>query len=566
MGPAPEVTDDAEAIAQAFHEARARLPARPPRFWWATALTVAAALSVAAGLVFAARAPSAPLRPDASERAAPPPSGAFAAGGKPSAGEAALRRAFAADAPGYFVALDRWASARRDGSGPAEVAEAERALDEARDRALAPDVRQALGEGAAPRLEALLATARVAAAGDADAGSASDDAFFDALGALDDALAAAGLGYFVDGDILADRGGPRRLTLAYFFEVERVVVFASGERRVRALEIRRIDHLNWTHTLLGFTRPHLSQALVMLDAIDQQLSTYLVPGLGEGAAVDIQDADEEPAPPWAAAVRARAGEIVREEYGALPGLDREAATTLGRLAARRRALFASWQVEASKHGLTIQQPTRLLLATDAAALRPLVPHDQLEELVSVDRALGEPRLDRVYGVLRDALGASIARHEVQHRLDLATRGERPMPAALEELVGPAYHDGKERTHALSARDELSAYLAELARDERTTRVNLGRLTRFLFDPRMAGTPECYAALVIVDGLEREVGGARPSAGPAARIFRGKLDREAIAASYLALTQRPATELAAAAEKLWERLFDGPLPPLAEIGR
>src|SRR4029079_9462073 len=92
------------------------------------------------------------------------------------------------------------------------------------------------------------------------------DAMLAAAGALDDALAAAGLGYFVDGDVITDRDG-RRMVIVYSFTVERVTLFSAGPldhaNVVRALHVRRLDTLNWSHTLLGFTRPHLRHAVIL---------------------------------------------------------------------------------------------------------------------------------------------------------------------------------------------------------------------------------------------------------------------------------------------------------------
>ncbi len=159
--------------------------------------------------------------------------------------------------------------------------------------------------------------------------------------------------------------------------------------------------------------------------------------------------------------------------------------------------------------------------------------------------------------LRDALASSVERHEVQHRLDALASGPPPMPRELEALVGPLEDAGKEVPLAAAARAELSAYLAELARDPRTPRVGLTLIARFLFDRSMHGAAECYAALVIVQGLAARLG----VPGGDALLTGRTVDRRAVATVWLALAALPPERLRAAARAQWEALFGAPLPEL-----
>jgi hypothetical protein len=569
--PGPDQIADALAVAAAYEAARAHMkPA--PRLWWATALlVVGVALGAGVGGLAALRASRPPQRADAAQRATVPPGGAYADGGKPDA-NALVSHALERDVPGYLIALDRWSQARRKGGDAAEIASIEEALAQARAGALAPEVRAAFGERGARCLEDLLARARAAAESPAGpSGDAAGDALMQSLGALNDALAGAGLGYFVDGDVIERTDGDRRLVIIYTFSVEGVTLFqvsrgttpaalAAGDDRVRSLHLRRLDHLNWTHTLLGFTRPHLREAVVLLDQVDENLVTYVLPGLGPDASVELFDDDDAAMPPGAAAVRARAGELVRTEYAAAPGLDRAAAARLGLGLARRRALFDGWQARVRARGITVQEPTTLKIGLDyGKALRGLVPDAELDELTAIDAELGDAHLTEVYAQLREVLVRSVERHEVQHRVDFARDDPGFMPKALARYVGPAERNGEERRHAALARDELSAYLGELARDEQTPRVNLSMLSRFLFKRRMWGTPECYAALVILEGLAAEL--TIPIANGAGLLQGGQIDRDALATAYLAITAREGSELRAAARRLWEKLFEGELPGL-----
>jgi hypothetical protein len=190
----------------------------------------------------------------------------------------------------------------------------------------------------------------------------------------------------------------------------------------------------------------------------------------------------------------------------------------------------------------------------------IVPRDELREMMEIDAALDDRTRIDAFAALRSALAASVERHEVQHRLDALGPQPPPMPAPLEARVGPLATGGKERRLAATARAELSAYLAELARDAQTPRVGLTLIARFLFDQRLQGSPECYAALTILEGLAEGLG--TPARAPL--VHAGAVDRRAAADLYLALTALPPARLNAAARTLWERLFAAPLPDLHKL--
>jgi hypothetical protein len=383
----------------------------------------------------------------------------------------------------------------------------------------------------------------------------------EATGAFDDELAAAGLGYFVDGDVITDLRTGHRLVIIYAFTVESVSLFTSGGATIRALDLRRLDHLNWSQSLLGFTRPHLREALVLLDQVDEQLVTYVLPGLGKGAKIELFDPDDASVTPALRdAVEGRAGELVRAEYGGAPGLDAGRAERLGLLLTRRRELFEGFEKRVSARGLLLRTPRLLRLDKDYdAALAGAVPQRDLDDLRRVDDEVGEKAFLDTYARLRDVLVDSVERHEAQHRLDYARPDPLPMPAPLEALVGPA-GEGESSRFAGQTRAELSAYLAELSRDERTTKVNLTMISRFLFSKQMQGMAESYSAVVIFEGLAAELGIPRA----AGLVTGGNIQRERAAEAYLALTALPPEALRTAAARLWAKLFEGPLPELRPV--
>jgi hypothetical protein len=558
--PARHARDDVAAVQAAYEEARARRPARGG-FWWATTALVLALAGTGGAIAATVKRMDGPLppapAPHVAEKPAPAPRGAFATGGTPAPlpGDEVIRRVFAKDLPAFLIALDRLSDARRTGAAPDERASLEQEVEAARARAAGADVTAALGEGAARALTALMDAA--AAAAGAKTGAA-DDALAEATGVLDDTLAAAGAGYFVDGDVIESDG--RRLVLAYAFAVERVSLFAAGSEAVRALHVRRIDRLNWSHTLLGFSRPHLRSAVVLLDQLEEQALDLTGPALAAGAPLRLFDDDPDGVPADVrAAVEARAGEIARASFGALPGL--EGASGLGEVLRRRREVLQALEKRAESRGATLVVPGKLRLPEGfAAQLEGFATKEELAALAKADKALERADMERTFGALRDAVAASVERHEVQHRLD--ARKPLAMPKALADLVGPAEKDGHERRHAATARAELSAYLAELARDAQTGAVGLGSVARFLFQRRSHGTPECYAAVVILEGLADTLG--LPKGDPL--VARGAVDRRAAGRLYLALAAQPPERVREAAKRLWEQLFAAPLADLRTLSK
>jgi hypothetical protein len=559
----PGLLDDPAAVAEAYAAARRARPYGFSKIWWRTiSILVVLSLGLVASAFGLARALGPRRVPDASERSAPPPRGAFASGGRPPPNPI-VKRALSDDVPSFFIALDRLSETRKEGGTAADLASAAQAVERAEAQVFTPDLKGALGPAAEQRLAELLQRARAAAAADPKLHEATGDAFMDATGAFDDELAAQGLGYFVDTDVLLEQSTGKRIVLFYGYAVENVGIFESGKSKVRALELRRIDRLNWSPTLIGFTRPNLREALVVLDQLDDELLTFLVPALGEGGVVPLFDEDTAERSPEVSRdlmrrVEVRAGELVREEVGAADRLDAATGKEMGRLLRRRRELIHGWRDRLKPRGVTLTAPKTLRIeGSFLAQLKSYVPPEEIEELERVDKELGGPAVANAFDRIRALLSASVERHEVQHRLDFARADPLPMPPRLEAMVGPVFHAGKERRAAVRARAELSAYVAELARDDRTTRVNLTLVTRFLFSRRMQGTAPSYAAIVILEGLGEEL--SIPVKGHL--VVGGNIDRDAASELWLSLVSRPAVDLQRAAGRLWAKLFGSPLAEL-----
>ncbi len=555
---------DAAAVAALHRRGARRRRRRGWRTWWPSASAVVLALVLlAAGAHAIARLLRPPARADASRRPAPASTGAYLRGGVP-ASDPLVARALRDDLPAFLVLLDEWVRAGNAPATPADAAARRAALEPrlaaAAARLASPALHAALGARAAFALERVVADLRAAAsATPAAAAAAAARRLLDDVGAFDDALAARDLGYYLDGDLVVDRGAGGRHVVLYAFEVVHVDLLSVDGEPLRALSLRRLDGLNAEQAVLGFSRPHLRDALVVLDEVDESLVGTLLPALALDARWILCDEDAHLArSPWSVATSARAAEIARAELGAALGLDAGAAAQLGVTLGARRALFDRWRERLEQDGVVLTTPRTLETPPRfGAALAGVVPEVELAELSTLSELLADAEQARVFAAARAVIARSIRRHEAQHRADYARAVALRMPAELARTSGMlATASGLPCASAIAARDELSAYLAELARDRVTPRLNLSLVARFVLDRRQWGTPEHHAALVILDELGTELG-----LPPGKLVVDGRVHRASAAARYLDLSEIEPERLRAAARRLWERLFAATLPDI-----
>jgi hypothetical protein len=181
-------------------------------------------------------------------------------------------------------------------------------------------------------------------------------------------------------------------------------------------------------------------------------------------------------------------------------------------------------------------------------------------LDGIEASLHEAPVEAAFDSARERIVRSIERHEVQHRLDYMRSEPLPMPPALERWTGPAEVDGREHRSAARARAEMSAYLAQLARDVSTTKADTTLALRFLLDQKMQGMAESYAALAMIEGLADEL--AIPIDAPL--VEHASIVRERAAKLYLAILDKPPEAIRAAAKRVWEKSFRCELPPLERL--
>ncbi|MDB4942654.1 MAG: hypothetical protein JWP97_2188 [Labilithrix sp.] len=437
-----------------------------------------------------------------------------------------------------------------------ELAEAEAALR-------GDDVREALGPRGAGAVGDLMTAAKAAAA--APAGdAASVEAFEMATARLDNALVAAGLPYFVDASVVLDPEKGSRMLLLYEFGIKATGLWASGDSRVRAVRLRRLDRLNWSHTLLGFVNPYRTYAVVLLDQVDEQLVTNVAPALAPDAPMPLlaseaeSDASPVPLPRETAAIAARAGVAVRAELGAVLDKDAASARELGEALQARRALFDKWNGRLRGRG-TLKSPPRLEVDVDALAreVGTALPAAEVEQLRALEKRLDAPGVRKAWASLRDTFLATVERHEVQHRLDQIIKISPPH--ALDALIPPGQGKSADdvREHVSA---ELSAYLAQIARDEQMARTSFTMLLRFVADPRVRGTAESYAAIIATEQLAAELG----VEGVAPIVHDRDVDDAHVDRAHREITAVTPEKLREAAGKVWARLYGRPLAPLLKL--
>lgn len=152
---------------------------------------------------------------------------------------------------------------------------------------------------------------------------------------------------------------------------------------------------------------------------------------------------------------------------------------------------------------------------------------------------------------RQLVVASIRHHEAQHKLDRAESLVYPLPLAR------ILSERKNEPFAVRARYELSGYLSQIASDTWIPQLTLWSLARHAFRRGGARVEEAYVAVVVVEGLARQLG--IESKGPV--VHGGEIDRDRLAALVGPLSIKNTVELRRAATALWAELFEAPLTRL-----
>ena len=507
--------EDRGEVRAAFEKAVSSAP-RAPRLWTATIVMAAALLAVAGAFVWV-RLSARRFDP----RATP------------------VGQALGPDLTEYAARVSHTRALVRHGDPPEDD------FTSARDRAQAT-LTTALGPETGGALIDLFRAYQTAAL-DPSAAMAGFRELTAEIQRFNGALTRARQPYLLDFFPVAD--GEPMLT-SYYVGAERGVR-ASGSS-IRVLYVQRLDSINRIVPLLGYTRPTLGAALVVLDLLERDLVTVIMPALREGAGASLVDSTtRDDGPRWVGDLEQRMGAVLRSDAQPVRS---SAIDRLVALLARRDDLFWQFAAAAYRVNLRAERPSRLVAPEVPEALGRLLAPSAVREWREINAELDTSRLraafDQVLGVFAD----QVERHELQHQLDFRA-GLMAVPHELRAMFGLSDDAPVDVTgNVASCRDELSAYLAQIARSADHAATNVALVSRAAFDRNLWGTPHSYAAAVVLPALSGEFG------GPEGKLIRGgAIDRALATDMILAVTARPGGEIARAAASVYGKLFGSDLP-------
>jgi hypothetical protein len=475
---------------------------------------------------------------------APSPA-AFEQGGVPRT-DAALGKAFATTFPKLVVATDAVAH------GAKEYADQRVALDaELRDPALLG----LLGERAAARftdiLDLLGEAVRTKPKGERLVNYVMR--LHDACGLLDDELARAGLGYFLDSDVWS--GEKAGHAVFYLYQVEEVRFVPGPAKPTRVLVVRRIDRLNVSRTELGMQVDYLRDPLVLRQPLEAYAVTKILPAIDADKPLRSGD-DAWEGEPEARALAKLAGQVIRQTLTAPLGDEVLRARVVGSLLADRERTVRDWRRQAAGRVSFVEIDTPLVDNEIFDALRGVVDESSLSYGGKLDVRLSELDVEGVVALVADVLTPSVARHEAQHARDEARETPLRLPEPLATLLGAEESARVEVPGALAwhIRNEMSGYLAQIAANPTMARVDLVLLAGWAFDRRAWGGAESYVAAYAIAQIAAELG-APLDAPP---IAEGAIDRARLAKAMLGILAKSDAEVAGAAGKAWATFFGEPL--------
>lgn len=461
---------------------------------------------------------------------------------EPPAPSHPLDAVFGEALPEFVVALDRRSSGE-ERPAPDDVASA-------RTRLL--DALRAPGAQGAELVEPMAALAE-ATEGYVDRVDGFDDMrWTNQLVLLHDALESADVPYYVDATLRDNLRTGRRRALVSTWDVRRRRVFRAGDALVRALDISRRDNLNFQRSLLGYTRPEIRGALVVVDRIERFLVEQVLPSVNAAAdSVIVRDYADESSTEWVTDferwahedLRREAEAVVVAEMGHRRALDALAAAIVG----RRNAVAALGNSLGGT--VAMRPPSRYVYDLRGIEFPQDADRVALRHVREAERTLQDEEVHQAYRLLVDARALSVAEHEVQHRLDYEADRLIDVPVQLNQYTGDT--DALERVNrrAERANAELSAYLCQIATRPSLAWTSLVHVASFMMSRPSWGMPEAYAAAALFEGLADEAGIAhRPL------IANRRIDRGEAARIYGVLRERNSVDLSTLARSTWASLY------------
>jgi hypothetical protein len=367
---------------------------------------------------------------------------------------------------------------------------------------------------------------------------------------VSDQLAAAGIGYYLEGDVMIRDNGAAN-ALVYSYRVEEVVFVKAGGQRRRVLSLRRLDQINLVHTLLGMQSSELGDPVLLLDQIDEHVATQVLPVLEPNAPFQI--GDKAFATSDGMRLSAFAGKAIRDELSAALGKDAEAAHAIAALLAERAKLVEEWRAIMDAKGWRFGRTDGLFLPDGLVdSMEGHVVNSQRDRAKAIDDELARIQAPRIAFSVNQMLEATVRRHEAQHGLDDDRAQPLRYPKQLSEFLGDKTEDerGEEIRYVAHGRAELSAYISQIANDPVTTHLSLWNVARFAFDDDQVNSAEFYAGVLILEGLARQL--KIPSPGPA--IHDHRVDRTRLLQIATPLVAMSGEQLRTAAKALWNELY------------
>ncbi len=372
-----------------------------------------------------------------------------------------------------------------------------------------------------------------------------------------DALREADVPYFVDATLRRYGTGRQQVLLSTWNVLERRT-FVVGDEEVMALDITRRDNLNFERSLLGYTRPEVRYALVVVDRIERFLIEDVLPTVNSARdSVIVRDYADETGTEWVTPFEDQAHEDLRHEAERVVSAEMGNARALDRLAdavVRRRNAVAI--VSGSLANVSLREPWRYDYDVSDLEFRGDVDRAGLRELRQAEADLHQPDVLTAWRLLLEERARSVAEHEVQHRLDYEADRLIAVPEVLSQYTGETEAlDGANR-RAERANAELSAYLSQIAQRPDLAWTSLVHVASFLMNRYNWGMPEAVAAVALFEALADEAGIAH---GPL--IAGRRIDRGEAARIYAELHASGSEELSALAGRTWQRLYGAPLPEI-----
>ena len=384
----------------------------------------------------------------------------------------------------------------------------------------------------------------------------SDDRWIRNLILFHDRLRDLEIPFYADALLTKNWRTGRRRVLISTFDVEWSRHFNVAERQIHALGLTRLDNLNFEGTRLGYTRPEIRYALVVNNKLERFLLRNVLPSIhSANHSALVRDYHREADTQWVTDFEQWAHEdlaadvqaLLTAKSGTLRGL-RE----LAEAASERKLAIRA--ISGSMPRGRLREPERYEYdPPPAVELSPQVDRRALQRLRRSQAILEQPHVRGAWNTIQDGFAESIARHEVQHRLDYEDDRLVQVPEVLAAYVGTTESEDRVNRRAERTNAELSAYLSQIVQTPELSRTSMIHILSFCMSRRSWPMVECRAAIALFEAL------AAQAEFPHAPLITGRrVNRSALASIYGELRAKEPDALRTLVSTTWERLYQAEL--------